>query len=311
MNDMQTIVSLLQYRRPAGSRTERQFIREHLTPLGLKADKAGNLYKRIGRDSPVMWSCHTDTVHTKGGMQTLLVKDGVVTVASKDSSCLGADDTAGIWLLSEMIRAQVPGLYVFHRGEEIGGIGSSYIASRFPALLERTRFAIAFDRRGAGSVITHQGGRCCSDVFADSLSVALGLGHERDTTGSFTDTANYTDLVGECTNVSVGYANEHRTTESLDMSYLITLRDALLNFDESKLVSSRNPGEVDPDDWDTFLSADQSPQGWLSNYDELLALVRDNPLEVADWLEEYGVNSNELREAVLERGGAVRQSRRH
>lgn len=308
MNDMQAIVSLLQYRRPAGSRTERQFIREHLSPLGLKTDKAGNLYKRIGKDSPVMWSCHTDTVHTKGGMQRLLVKDGIVTTASPDSNCLGADDTAGIWLMSEMIRADVPGLYVFHRGEEIGGVGSTYIATRFPELLERTRFAIAFDRRGAGSIITHQGSRCCSDAFADSLSDALGLGHAKDSTGTFTDTANYTELVGECTNVSAGYANEHHAIESLDTSYLITLRDALLSFDETRLVASRAPGEVDDEDWGVFCGAHQEPRGWQSNYDQILAMCRDNPLEVADWLEEHGVSAFELSEAVLDRGGVIRKA---
>src|SRR5689334_19940192 len=98
MNQLQTIVAMLGYKRPAGSKTERAFIREWIRPLGVEQDKAGNLYKRIG-DSPVLWSCHTDTVHKDGGGQLVAVKDGIATVASPNSNCLGADDTAGIWLM--------------------------------------------------------------------------------------------------------------------------------------------------------------------------------------------------------------------
>jgi hypothetical protein len=48
--------------------------------------------------------------------------------SEKMSSCLGADDAAGVWLLCEMIRAGIPGLYVFHRNEERGGRGAEFFA---------------------------------------------------------------------------------------------------------------------------------------------------------------------------------------
>ena len=44
------------------------------------------------------------------------------------SDCLGADDGAGVFLMLEMIDANVEGTYIFHRGEERGGWGSSQIA---------------------------------------------------------------------------------------------------------------------------------------------------------------------------------------
>ena len=34
-----------------------------------------------------------------------------------------------------------------------------------------------------------------------------------DTGGSFTDTANYTDIIPECTNLSCGYYNAHTQSE--------------------------------------------------------------------------------------------------
>jgi hypothetical protein len=40
------------------------------------------------------------------------------------SNCLGADCTTGVWLILEMIKANVPGVYVIHSDEEVGGKGA-------------------------------------------------------------------------------------------------------------------------------------------------------------------------------------------
>lgn len=147
-----------------------------------------------------------------------------------------------------MIRAGVPGHYVFHYGEERGGVGSNAITHTHPDLFTGTRAVIAFDRRGTSDVITHQAGdRCCSDVFAASLARILGGTYAPCDAGIFTDSANYTELVGECTNVSVGYAREHTTAETLDTWHLFTLLDTLLAADFSSLEYARQPGEPDPD----------------------------------------------------------------
>ena len=70
----------------------------------------------------------------------------------------------------EMIKASVPGLYIFHRDEEVGGKGSKYISINTPEILKGIQFAIAFDRYGTTSVITEQmGGKCASREFADSI----------------------------------------------------------------------------------------------------------------------------------------------
>ncbi len=241
---------MLSYCRPNGSRTEARFINQYIRPVGITFDKKGNMYKRIG-DAPVLWSCHTDTVHSKKGMQKIeywvdkASGDTFLGVAKGEkSSCLGADDTTGVWIMLEMIRNNVPGLYIFHRGEECGGIGSRWIAANNVEALKGIRFAVAFDRRDQHSIITYQRGtRCCSDDFADSLIDQLGMKHRTDTTGSFTDTASYVDLIAECTNISVGYYDAHCATERVDVDYLFRLRDAICKVDISKLVEKRKPGE--------------------------------------------------------------------
>src|SRR3546814_3924895 len=73
-----------------------------------------------------------------------------------------------------MIAAAFPVLYLFHRGEEQGCLGSRWIERHTPELLADIDAAIAFDRAGLGDVITHQSyGRTCSDAFATNLASAL------------------------------------------------------------------------------------------------------------------------------------------
>lgn len=208
-----------------------------------------------GSASRTLFSAHLDTVHYHSSK--LPDEDDVVNVFRLDASTntihasgdvLGADDGAGIWLLLEMYDAGVPGTYIFHRGEECGGIGSRGMSIHHWGFLTPFERAIAFDRKATHSIITHQRGRCCSDEFANALADALTCDTyfmAPDSTGVFTDTANYTDDIAECTNVSVGYYDEHHTNERLDLSYLFALRDKCIAVDWESLPTVRKPGEVD------------------------------------------------------------------
>ena len=113
--DLESLMTMLRTCRPHNSKAEKRFIKEHIDPLGVERDGFGNLYKRIkGVGDSILWSCHTDTVHIKGGKQNIQKRKGVVSlVPDSKANCLGADDTAGIWLMREMILAGKPGLYIF------------------------------------------------------------------------------------------------------------------------------------------------------------------------------------------------------
>lgn len=244
-DNLKELFAMLEYKRPAYSETDDAFIERFLAPLGVEQDHAGNVIKRIG-DSSVCWSCHTDTVHSIEGTQGLVIKK--THVMSQDKSCLGADDTAGVWLMSELIKAGKPGLYIFHRGEERGGIGSEWIAENNKEMFDGIKCAIALDRMGTTSVITHQGTRCCSDKFAQSLANQLH-GYKLDTGGLFTDTANYTDYISECTNLSVGYFSQHTSNENLNFNFLRHLRGMLLRLNYDNFVYERVPGTREYKNW--------------------------------------------------------------
>ncbi len=240
--DVTLLMEMLRYKRPKGSITEHDFILKYLAPLGVYVDKSGNVMKRVGKDPRVLWSSHTDTVHRTDGFQRIVYDKGIIRLHKKaSSSCLGADCTAGVWMMMEMVKARVPGLYVWHYGEENGCIGSRAIAEKWPALLEGIDIAVAFDRRGKTSVITHMGNeRTCSEAFATSLMAQLPTGFKADDTGRSTDTKQYIKLVSECTNISVGFDAEHTSRESLDVDHLLTLRDAMVKIQVADLVVVRD-----------------------------------------------------------------------
>lgn len=250
---LNTLMAMHSYCRPHGTPTETEFCQRFIAPLGAERDLFGNWHYQIG-ESPIIWSCHTDTVHRKDGRQTVHYNlgSGMLRLSKRSrrtSSCLGADDTAGVFLCCEMIKRQVPGHYIFHYGEESGGLGSSDLAAEWPELLNGATFAIALDRSGTADIITHQsGGRTASDVFAQSLAAQLnvdGLKYAPCDHGIYTDTAEYAAIVAECSNLSVGYYAAHTKHEQLDTRHLLRLLERLCALDQSALVAARTPGEID------------------------------------------------------------------
>jgi hypothetical protein len=243
------LLGMFSHCRPHDTKATVDFAKKWLKPLGAKMDKRGNWRLRIGDDSKVLWSSHIDTVDWREGAKKLTLNSstGVLRLSDKDSnsSCLGADCTTGVWIMREMALAKVPGLYIWHEAEEAGGIGSSWIKNNDSGILKGMNAAIAFDRKGFDNIITEQsGGQCCSNEFAAALALQLpDTNYKADPTGTFTDTANYTHIIPECTNLSVGYFNQHFKGETQNVIFAMLLRAAMLRFDETKLVIKRKPGE--------------------------------------------------------------------
>jgi len=252
------ISEMLTYRRAHDSAGEREFIARYIAPVAAPvAAPDGTIHAytvTIGTGSRLAFCAHTDSVHNRQNPATRqpVAFDGIrgeYIVGDKNQrDCLGADNAAGCYVLLKMIAARVPGLYVFFRGEERGGIGSRWIAENRAGMFARIDAAIQFDRRDTKSIITHMAvGRTCSDEFARSLADTLAMGHELDDTGSFTDTANLAGIIPECTNVSVGYDFEHSAQETLRAEYLERLaRACVATFKNSpRLAIARVPGAFD------------------------------------------------------------------
>lgn len=245
-----------------------------LFPSDLEKDKNGNYFYKIG-DSRTVFASHLDTVcreqtsvtHTFDG--DLIKTDGKTT--------LGADDKAGVTILLHLMRNKIPGLYYFFIGEEVGCIGSGLAAKSgdFNGKYDRI---ISFDRKDLGSVITYQSSsRCCSDTFADALALQLnksgyGLSYKKDDGGVYTDSAEFVDIIPECTNLSVGYYKEHTVNESQNIKHLEKLAEACLKVDWENLPTKRDPSKTEYKSYNygartkTYETYDSSYSGRSSNW---------------------------------------------
>jgi hypothetical protein len=66
-----------------------------------------------------------------------------------------------------------------------------------------------------------------------------------DDTGIYTDTAEFMELIPECTNLSAGYYNEHSAREFLDVEYLGMLLKAMITVQWDELPTERDPRDGD------------------------------------------------------------------
>jgi hypothetical protein len=216
---------------------------------GLKVDEFGNLFVQIGQ-SDVMFTSHLDTATSALSVVNHVFEGDIIKTDGK--SILGADDKAGVTIMLNMIKNEIPGLYYFFLGEEVGCIGSKKVAGvQKENKIEGINKVISFDRRGTNSVITYQSSqRCCSDTFGSALSEQLNLAdstfkYENDPTGILTDSVQFIKIYSECTNISVGYQSEHTFSESQNIEHLTKLAEACLKVDWSGLPVERDPSKTE------------------------------------------------------------------
>jgi hypothetical protein len=211
---------------------------EDLIGQALDQDAHGNYHLTIpGGNESVVFAAHLDTVEfrkvaparsithsMKGSHGACMMTDG--------KTILGADDRTGCAILTYMILQGVPGNYVFFTSEEVGCVGSRALAGT--GWGKDYRMMIEFDRKGYTDIITAQStGTTASNEFAKALATALNgndatFGFKPSPNGVYTDSAYFSDEIAECTNVSVGYFDQHTNREYQDMAFLDKLCKALV-----------------------------------------------------------------------------------
>jgi len=219
----------------------------------LQKDKVGNYYHIIGENPNTMFTSHLDTAdRTQSNVRLFSLNDkGDEIILTDGHTILGADDKAGVAVMLYMMAHNIPGLYYFFIGEERGAIGSSGLSRIYDEVdyLKDIKRCISFDRRNVFSVITSQLGKtCCSKEFADALISELkkgGLDYKADPTGIFTDSASFLDHIPECTNLSVGFFNEHRLNEKQNITFLEKLAKAAVMVNWNSLPTIRKVGLSD------------------------------------------------------------------
>ncbi len=335
---------MLSYKRKEGSIGQKLFNERFVQPLMGKPDATGNYLCEVvnGKvlsvgsatqlQTNIAFMAHHDTVHKTDGRQKVVYDPHRNYAYVDHNECLGADCTTGVWLILEMIKAKVPGLYIVHTGEECGGIGARAVVASRADWLKQLDFAISFDRYGTESIITHQSGiRCCSESFSRDFESILNLNLISDSGGSYTDSYEYMDIVSECTNLSVGYYKQHTSQEYQDIGFATKLLKALVSADWSKLKPYRDPSVVEFDDYsiygrgytfgrkseyksqfdygnyygypdkdyDRVVDNEDDLDTLILKYNTMEKLIEEFPFEVAEVLSEFGYNRRDLAAHIL------------
>lgn len=227
-----------------------ELLRTGLFPSDIQKDKHGNYFYKIG-ESRTVFTSHLDTA-CKDHAPVNHVFEGNI-IKSDGTTILGADDKAGMTIMLWMMKKNIPGVYYFFIGEEVGCVGSG-LASKSGDFNGKYDRVISFDRRGTDSVITFQSGqRCCSEEFAKALSKELNLSkfqYKPDNTGVYTDSAEFVDIISECTNISVGYYKEHTFREHQDIEHLTRLSEACCLVKWEDLPTMRDPKKTESKSYD-------------------------------------------------------------
>jgi hypothetical protein len=269
-------------------------------PESLQQDEFGNLFIEIGENTSCMFTSHLDTASQEKIVVKHVIENNII--KTDGNSILGADDKAGVTIMLYMIENKIPGLYYFFLGEERGCIGSKKLANKHRKNpLPNIKKVISFDRRGNNSIITFQSSsRCCSQNFALQLAeelnnkskkektIDLEFNYVLDPTGIYTDSYQFTTIYPECTNISVGYQNEHTKRETQDMLHLEKLAKVCISVNWEDLVVERNPAKEETVSYDYFGSDWEYPyqkinkptvsRKWFvdTQFDRFIALVEVN-----------------------------------
>lgn len=312
--DLDLFIEMISIKRGYESQAEIVFNRKYLDERipKMQKDSFGNRYVVIGKEKfpQIMFACHTDTVHNgNSGKQKVLYDSNKkhVFVDKKKTNCLGADDTTGVWLCLEMIRAGVPGLYVFHRGEEAGCVGSRYIVDTKPDFIKNVKVCLSLDRKGTNEVITHQMGRACaSDKLGTVLAAELNqveksFKYATSTHGAFTDSEVYSEIIPECLNLGVGYYAQHTSNEYQDIEHMIKLRKALIAVNWKNVLSSvtRIPSNRVvrvplPGPNQSMTPKKDKVYGAAMDYGEMYDYVKENPDVIVEMLMDFDITESDL-----------------
>lgn len=155
---------------------------------------------------PVLLIAHYDTV-LKEPPKKIHKKGSVLTAPNG----LGADDRAGMYAILQIVRKHHCHV-LFTGGEEHGGAGAD--AFTRSKIMPKVNFCVELDRRGTNDAVYYEGGNEEFEEYVTSKGWKTAQ-------GTFTDICIVAPYIGvAAVNLSIGYQNEHRKDESLDLDAL-------------------------------------------------------------------------------------------
>lgn len=282
----------------------------------LRLDEYGNIHMEVnvgnGEGAIVHLNSHMDTVSGVREDKVINNDSGVYTAMLPDGTrgILGADDRAGIATILTILffPPTFNGKFrvSFYKEEEIGCVGST---NSDKSVLKDVDLAITFDRRGNSDIVVGCWGQAfASNAVADwleSVSNENGFGFSA-TEGGISDACTVSEQGVNSVNLSVGYYNEHTTSEYLVFSELYnTLEFAKCAISEINTAKDTFGSVPSTNDWSSagsyssgtyYNQYNDSPlYSPLGFYDEDCGKVI-----ITDGLSEMSLDSDELEYLIAD-----------
>jgi acetylornithine deacetylase/succinyl-diaminopimelate desuccinylase-like protein len=160
-------------------------------------------YLYIPNEGPILLQAHIDTVWKD---IPAVVKSNNMLFSKDKKTGIGADDRAGVYILSQFMNSGVSLLFTNH--EESGGFGMDAFLRDFKDF-SHIKLAIAVDRHGVGDYVTY-------NSLPDQVHSYVRSFGFNEVEGSFSDIALFTDTTRiPSVNLSCGYHREHTVNEYL------------------------------------------------------------------------------------------------
>ena len=191
-------------------------------------------------DIPVAIVAHMDTVHRLPVKELFYDKDSNVMWSPQG---IGADDRAGIYSMFEIMGRGFKPTLILTTDEEIGGVGAAALAKDIKRITAKINFFIELDRRGSKDCVFYDCDNRDFEEYIESFGFETSM-------GSFSDISIICPAAGVAgVNLSIGYYNEHSTSEYLNITQMFDVID--------KVCVILN--EVKESDWFEYIPFSKAP----------------------------------------------------
>lgn len=175
---------------------------------------------------PVALVAHLDTVFEEPPNESNIYYDqrkGIMW----SSMGAGFDDRAGIYAIVNLIQKGYRPHVILTTDEEQGGLGAQALA-KSAQRLPQLNFMIQLDRKGSNDCVFYD---CITPEFIQYIS-SFGFA---EAVGSYSDISFLMPVWKTCgVNLSIGYQNEHTTSETLNVTWLFNIIQKVENILKQK-----------------------------------------------------------------------------
>ena len=167
---------------------------------------------------PIALIAHMDTVFKKPAQEVFYDRQKNV-IWSPDG--LGADDRAGVFAIIQIIKKGLRPHIIFTTDEESGAWGATALGKE-DCPFEDLRYIIELDRRGANDCVFYD----CENLEFTEYIESFGF---VEAIGSFSDICMICEDWGIAgVNLSIGYRDEHSTSEVLFVGHMLNTIDRVV-----------------------------------------------------------------------------------